>query len=101
MQHKVLHGLPQDNVFYHFLLHRLQGNLCSATWSISSASLFTDVGVCRIFISQFFLLFSLTDAMQYFLPVVNMLSQRHHQLADWLNFRQQWSYLELAGITHV
>jgi len=41
-----LHGLQGDSLPHHGLLHRLQGNLCSGTWSTSSTSFFT--GVCRV-----------------------------------------------------
>ena len=44
----VLHGPQGDNVHHHGLHHRLQGNLCSGTWSTSSPSFFTDLGVCRV-----------------------------------------------------
>jgi len=30
------------------ILHELQGNLCSSTWSMFSPSLFPDLGVCRV-----------------------------------------------------
>jgi len=43
-----LHGLQGDSLPHHGLLHGLQGNLCSSTWSTSSSSFFTDLGVCRI-----------------------------------------------------
>jgi len=43
-----LHGLQGDDLPHHGLLHGLQGNLCSGTWSISSPSFFTDLGVCRV-----------------------------------------------------
>ena len=44
----VLHGLQGDNVQHHGLHHRLQGILRSGTWSTSSPSFFTDLGVCRV-----------------------------------------------------
>ncbi|KAK4810884.1 hypothetical protein QYF61_013292 [Mycteria americana] len=44
----VLHGLQGDNLRHHGHLHGLQRNLCSSTWSISSPSFFTDLGVCRV-----------------------------------------------------
>ncbi|NWQ85945.1 CSMD3 protein, partial [Burhinus bistriatus] len=40
-----LHGLQGDNLYHCGLLHRLEGNPCSGTWSTSSHS-FTDLGVC-------------------------------------------------------
>jgi len=42
-----LHGLQWDSLPHHGLHHRLQGNLCSGTWSTSSL-FFTDLGVCRV-----------------------------------------------------
>ena len=36
-------SLPHDG-----LHHGLQGNLCSGTWSTSSPSFYTDLGVCRV-----------------------------------------------------
>jgi len=43
-----LHGLQGHSLPHHGLFHGLQGNLCSSTWSTSSASFFTDLGVCRV-----------------------------------------------------
>ncbi|KAM9590846.1 uncharacterized protein ACIBXB_005895 [Morphnus guianensis] len=43
-----LHGLQGDSLPHHGLHHRLQGNLCSGAWSISSPSFFTDLGVRRV-----------------------------------------------------
>jgi len=43
-----LHELQEDSLPHHGLLHGLQGNLCSGTWSTSSPSFFTALGVCRI-----------------------------------------------------
>jgi len=43
-----LHGLQWDSLPHYGLLHGLEGNLCSGTWSISSSSFFTDLGVCRV-----------------------------------------------------
>ena len=43
-----LHELQGDSLPHHGLPHGLQGNLCSGTWSISSSSFFTDLGVCRV-----------------------------------------------------
>jgi len=40
-----LHGLQGHSLSHHGLLHRLQGNLCSGTWSTSCLSLCTDSGV--------------------------------------------------------
>ncbi|KAK4831758.1 hypothetical protein QYF61_018956 [Mycteria americana] len=42
-----LHGLQVDSLPHHGLHHGLQWNLCSGTWSTSSSSFFTDLGVCR------------------------------------------------------
>ena len=42
-----LHVLQGHSLHHHCLLHGLQGNLCSGTWSTSSLS-FTDLGVCRV-----------------------------------------------------
>ncbi|KAK4810807.1 LOW QUALITY PROTEIN: hypothetical protein QYF61_008779 [Mycteria americana] len=39
----VLHGLQGDKLLHHGLRYRLQGNLCSGTWSTSSPSFFTDL----------------------------------------------------------
>ena len=41
------HGLQGVSLSYHGLLHGLQGNLCSGTWSTSSLSFCADLGVCR------------------------------------------------------
>ncbi|KAK4806885.1 hypothetical protein QYF61_012606 [Mycteria americana] len=38
-----LHGLQGDNLPHHGLHHRLQGNLCSGSWSTSSPSFFTHL----------------------------------------------------------
>jgi len=44
-----LTGLQGDNLPHHSLHHELQGKgLCSGTWSTSSPSFFTDLGVCRV-----------------------------------------------------
>jgi len=43
-----VHGLWGDSLPHHGLLHRLQGNLCSGSWSMFSPSFFTDLGVCRL-----------------------------------------------------
>jgi len=40
-------GPPCLTMTHHGLLHRLQWNLCSHTWSTSSAFFFTDLAVCR------------------------------------------------------
>jgi len=37
----------RDSLPHHGLLHGLQGNLCSGTWSTSCPSFCTDLGVCR------------------------------------------------------
>ena len=42
------HELQGDSLPHHGLHHGLPGNLCSGTWSTSSPSLFTDLGVCRV-----------------------------------------------------
>ena len=63
----VLHGPQGDNLHHHGLHHRLQGNLCSGTWSTSSPSFFTDLGVCRV-VSLTFSHSSLLAAAQHFLP---------------------------------
>lgn len=41
----VLYGLLWDNLLHHGLPHRIQGNLRSGIWNISSS--FADLGVCR------------------------------------------------------
>jgi len=41
-----LHGLQEDNLFYHGLHHGLRGNLCSGDWGPSSSSFF--LVVCRV-----------------------------------------------------
>ena len=41
-----LHGLQEDSLPHHGLLHGLQWNLCS--WSTSCPSFFTNLGVCRV-----------------------------------------------------
>jgi len=43
-----LSGLQMDSLPHHGLLHGLQGNLCSGTWSTSSPSFFTDICVCGV-----------------------------------------------------
>jgi len=43
-----LHGLQGNSLPHHGLLHGLQGHLCSGTWSTSSPSFFTNLGVCRV-----------------------------------------------------
>ena len=48
-----LHGLHGDNLCHHGLHHGLQGNLCSSTWSTSSPSCLTDLGVSTV-VSHFF-----------------------------------------------
>ncbi|KAK4828040.1 hypothetical protein QYF61_022817 [Mycteria americana] len=40
-----LHGLQGDSLPHHGLHQGLQGNLCSATWSTSSPSFFTDLAM--------------------------------------------------------
>jgi len=42
-----LYGLQGDNLPHHGLLHKLQENFCSGSWSTPSPSVFTDLGVCR------------------------------------------------------
>jgi len=66
-----LHGLQADSLPHHGLHHRLQGkNLCSGTWSISSSSFFTDLGVCKV-VSLTYSHSSLSTAgpQQVFLPL--------------------------------
>ena len=77
-----LHGLQGDSLPQHGLHYRLQGNLCSGTWTTSSPSFFTDLGVCRV-VSLTFSHSSLLPQnvlMQVFFPFLNTLSQRcyHH-----------------------
>ncbi|GAB0208824.1 mitochondrial enolase superfamily member 1 [Grus japonensis] len=43
-----LHGLQGDSLLHHGLHQGLQGDLCSGTWSTSSPSICTDLGVCRV-----------------------------------------------------
>ena len=43
-----LHGLQRMNLSHHGLHHGLQESVCSGTWSTSSHSFFTDLGVCRV-----------------------------------------------------
>ncbi|XP_049649848.1 uncharacterized protein LOC126035355 [Accipiter gentilis] len=60
-----LPGLQGDSLPHHGLHHRLQGNLRSSAWSISSPSFFTDLGVRRL-VS---LTCSHSSLRQLFLPV--------------------------------
>jgi len=43
-----LHGLQGHSLAHCGLLHGLQGNLCSSTWSTSCPSFSTDLEVCRV-----------------------------------------------------
>jgi len=67
----VLCGLKGSNLLHHGLLHRLQGNLCSGTWSTSSPSFLADLGVYRVVYLTFFSLLFPTAAVQRFLPCLN------------------------------
>jgi len=67
----VLYRMQGDNLCHHGLLHGLQGNFCSSTWSTSSPSFSFDLGVCRVVCLTFFSLLSLTAAAQCFLPFFN------------------------------
>ena len=90
-----LHGLKGDSLPHHSLLHRLQGNLCSGTWSTSSPYFFTDLGVCRV-------LTPLSGCKCHYTGVFSslILSQRcyHHHWWAWLwpVLGPSWSQLELA-----
>jgi len=43
-----LNRLQGDSLHHHGILHGLHENLCSGTWSTSSPSFFTALGVCRL-----------------------------------------------------
>jgi len=58
-----LHGLQGDNLFHHGLLHRLQGNVSSGTWSTSTHSLLTELGAFTDFFSLRFSYFSLAQLL--------------------------------------
>ena len=64
-----LHGLQGDSLPHHGLYHRLQGNLCPGTWSTSSLSFFTDLGVYRV-VSLIFSLLSSAAVAQGFFPLL-------------------------------
>uniref|UniRef100_A0A8B9MTF9 SPATS2-like protein n=1 Tax=Accipiter nisus TaxID=211598 RepID=A0A8B9MTF9_9AVES len=98
-----LHGLQGDSLPHQGLHHRLQGNLCSSTWSISSLSFFTDLGVCRVGSltcshSSLQLLF-LCHSNSFF-PFLKMLSQRRYLFCwlarPWPTAGPSWSRLALA-----
>jgi len=66
LHHGFLHGVQGHNLLHHGLLHQLYRNLCFGTWSTSSFSFFTELGVCRAASLAFFSLLSL----QRFLPLL-------------------------------
>jgi len=70
-----LDGLQGHILPYHGLLHRLQGNLCSSTWSTSSPSFFTYLGIMYLLHSL-----SLTPLLLQLFPLLNYVTQRcyHH-----------------------
>ena len=69
-------GWQGDSLPYHGLLHRLHGNFCSSTWSTSSPSFCTDLGVCRVDSHTVSLLSPAANALVhleevYFFPLLN------------------------------
>lgn len=118
----LLHGLQGDNLLHHGLLHacwgltlvgsqalhsqnqynRLQGNLCSGTWSTSSPSFFTDFGVCRIVSLTFFSFLSLTAIVQWILPFVKYVFREVPPASLFGSaLSRGGSLLELAGTSSV
>jgi len=82
-----LHGLQGDSPPHHSPHHGLQGNLCSGTWSTSSPSFFTDLGVCTavsLTSSHSSLPCCFCTVVGFFPHFLNVLSQRcyHHQTGE-------------------
>lgn len=48
LQSGLFHELQRGFLLWCDLFYRLQGNICSGTWSTFSLSFFPDLGVCRI-----------------------------------------------------
>jgi len=55
-------------VCQHGLLHRLQGNVCSCTWSRPFLSFVSDLGVCRAVSPTSSLLCSIVPFLKYLFP---------------------------------
>jgi len=73
-----LRGLQRCSLPHQGLLHGLQGNLSSGTWSTPSSSFCTHLGVFRA-VSLTYSHSLLTSVAQHFYPFINILSQRHYQ----------------------
>ena len=67
-----LHGLQEDSLPHHGLLHGLQGNLCSSAWRTSSF-FFTDLAVCRVVSITYSHLFLLLQNTQIFFVLLKYL----------------------------
>jgi len=94
-----LHGLPLLSGRHHllwcgvlhelqcgYLLHhgpsQLQGNLCLCAWRTSFPSSFSHFGVYNAVSLVFFSLFTLTAAVQHFLPFLNYIPRTSPGLAE-------------------
>jgi len=104
-----LHGLQWDSLPYHDLLHRLQGKLCSSSWSTScprswSTSrppFFPDLGVCRVASLTYILtpLCCCEMLLQGFFPLLNnVIPEALTPLLVGLALASGGSFLEPAGI---
>lgn len=74
------HGLQGDILPHYSLHHRLDGNLCSGTWSTSCHSFGTDLGVCKT-IPLKYSQPSLSTAVQIFFS--NTLLRSHAHCCRW------------------
>lgn len=78
-----LHG---DSLPHHGLPHRLQGNLLPRAWNTFPSSVFTDLGVCRVYFTYSHSSHSLAVVQQVFFTFLNVLPQRccHYHCWVWL-----------------
>jgi len=85
----VIHGLQEDNLLHHGLLHRLQGNLRSSTWSTSSPPSPPTL-VSALLLFPCFSCSSLSQLLcSVFLPFIKCYHRGSTSATDGLSFGQQ------------